>query len=391
MVALLILAVALFAYAYDGEVESYESSVLALSYKYGFLPRALVGTLYQWIGGLFPGGALSYSAVKIYVVISTLCVFALLFRIISVFVKHSDQENLMVVEPLCVLLVLFTIPQFVCSKNFGRPDLYLVLISAVVALIFVRQKHYVLLMPLSIVGMLVHEGYIFMLFNVLFVLLFCEAADHKEHRKKYLIYLGALVLINLVLLFYFELFSHSGNFYDQIVQVAKALSLDGDYHETLIQHEILGTDVSDGEVRYHKRAFIQLILAAIFMFPIFPMFRILWKGAFSVAEDFWQKAKYFFVFAGELATLPLFIFKLDFGRWVYCVILYFVLVFIVLMLRKDPGMMEGMSRINALRLSHPEVVLIYPYLVLMVPFLDISINEIFRNMSIALNQIIVLY
>ncbi len=81
----------------------------------------------------------------------------------------------------------------------------------------------------------------------------------SEKEKKARIYYGVILLVSLIgcsaLFLWFEFFSHTDGvrYVDEIIANAKAMTKPFNgmtYHDTLIDHEILGIDLSDVEYPY---------------------------------------------------------------------------------------------------------------------------------------------
>ena len=90
---LIITAALLLFYNLASRVNSYNTTLLAFSYKYGFIPRGLLGTLYQGINDLIPIELNCYSAVNVTVLIMTsaFTVFSVVF--LAVMLKSIYEKN----------------------------------------------------------------------------------------------------------------------------------------------------------------------------------------------------------------------------------------------------------------------------------------------------------
>ena len=79
MVILIVLSCAIFFLDYDERVLPYNSTILAFSYKYGFISRGLAGTIYQWLDSWIPANMITYEAVLYFTLIVTLLFYVLFF------------------------------------------------------------------------------------------------------------------------------------------------------------------------------------------------------------------------------------------------------------------------------------------------------------------------
>lgn len=76
---LILLSCAIFFLDYDERVLPYNSTILAFSYKYGFISRGLAGTIYQWIDSILPVNMIDYAMVLRFTLIVTLAFYVLFF------------------------------------------------------------------------------------------------------------------------------------------------------------------------------------------------------------------------------------------------------------------------------------------------------------------------
>jgi hypothetical protein len=154
-----------------------------------------------------------------------------------------------------------------------------------------------------------------MFFNIILVLLLYKILTNEQNKKKYMILFAVCFVTASVLFLWFELFSHANgeNIYDEIINVAKMVSEDGEtIHQDVIDKEILGVDLSDREVQF--RFFRRLIQAQ------------------TEKKNKW---KYIFVAIGSGTILPDMLLKCDYGRWVFAIICYYAVVIMALMAMGD--------------------------------------------------------
>lgn len=78
MVMLSVVNLAMFAATYRGIVRSYNTTMLALSYEYGFTSRSLLGTIYHFLDDLLPWNLMDYQAVLVFALIITILFFGFL-------------------------------------------------------------------------------------------------------------------------------------------------------------------------------------------------------------------------------------------------------------------------------------------------------------------------
>lgn len=383
----IVLGILLFIRYYDGMINSYDSTILALNYSYGFMSRGFIGTIYYFLDLIMPGSMYTNGMALKFSLIATVILVALFLVFLCYVLVKTEQKTKKVIYGIIIYLTLFSIPFFSARQNFGRVDLYLVMISIIAVILLVEEKIEWLLVPLTSIAIMIHQGYAFMYYNVVLILLVYKIFNNEKKRKKYI----AILLISLItcicLFFYFELFSHNWGeeVYNAVVSNAKLM--DKKYHKDLLSHEILGVDLKDKEVYWHYMNVIQLPFFLIFFSPyIYFAIRIL-KGTISRCETKKDKILHIIIALGSLTLLPNFLLKVDYGRWVYAVIFYYCITFIAFNLLKDKAIVE---ETNAIRLSFKDKpiipIFLLTYAVLFQPLLDVGICDNVVDISEFLNS-----
>ncbi len=381
VVFILLFSVVLFAYNFESAVSGYNATLLGLTYENGILPRAFIGTIYGLLNHILPFDLYTYGCVKIFVFLITVC-FILFFTISLIFFIKKTQEDLReYIEYVMVFITIFLVGTFTSFYNYGRLDLYMVMLSILAALLVVFEKCEWLLIPISVVGVLIHEGYVFMYYNVILILLLYKIiknyqSNNKKALKKYIIILAISVVLVCVVFSYYT-FVYDGNIraYDDSVRIAKLLSYNGEYHEEVIRAEVLGENLFEEEWRaYHIGNFVETAFFVVLFLPFiiiaFSFFRKLFKKCNSKIE----KAKYVFIAIGALTTLPLFILKVDFGRWILAVLVYYSLVVIALLAMNDEKVRDAWTEeIDNIHSKTSIGKLLFVYAMLFVPLLDVNI------------------
>ena len=262
---LILLSCAIFFLDYDERVQPYNSTILAFSYKYGFISRGLAGTIYQWIDSILPVNMIDYAMVLRFTLIVTLAFYVLFFAFCYQCMKRCQEEYLGRFLYLILFYAVFVVSMFAYKRNFGRLDLYLMALTVIGTMCLIAKKAEWLIVPLSMISVMYHQGYVFMFYNILLALLAYRLLSEKE--KKARIYYGVILLVSLIgcsaLFLWFEFFSHTDGvrYVDEIIANAKAMTKPFNgmtYHDTLIDHEILGIDLSDVEYPYRVMNWIEI-------------------------------------------------------------------------------------------------------------------------------------
>ncbi len=381
----------LFLLYYDGIVNAIDSTMFAFSYKYGFVSRGLLGTVLRVLNLVFPAELLTYGGVKGFSFVMTV-LYALLLLVFYAVVRNASDKAL--AFPLFVLSLfttIFILPIFLGEENFGRLDIYMAMATLLGALCIIKQRFEFLVPVFAGIGCMVHQGYVFMFANVLLVLLLFRffTSEDRAAQKKY----GVLFLLTFaavsVLFLWFELFSHGTGpeAYDEIVSVARTLSVDGKtIHQDVIDKEILGIDISGNETIYRPKNALEFIVFCVFMCPYIALGAHFFAGLFRKAAKPNRKIAVLLAAAGALTIVPDMLLKIDFGRWMNAVIFYYAVTVFSLCALKDEDtarqLQETLS-ICAKRRPLSWLLLIYPFA--FQPFLAIYISPLTSAVSDWLN------
>lgn len=383
---------ALFAVTCRGMVRSYNTTMLALSYEYGFTSRSLLGTLYHLLDAVLPLDLIDYRAVVATAYVATILFILFVEYFLYRCLKRCEGEMLKYGEYLALILSLCLVSTFSFPYNFFRVDIFMILVSLLGVLCLVKERAQWLVVPLSALGVMFHQGYVFMYFNLILVLLFYRALSWwKEDRRKARRY-GLLFLLSFLvgsaLFLWFEFFSRSNGaaFFDTIKSEAEKLSYDGIYHSTLLYHEVLGIDLTSTEEEFSRVNAVQILMCGIVCLPMLVFAVRFFAGLIKKAKGASEKWKYLAVALGAATILPDFLLKIDYGRWMAAVVVYYVGIVLALLAMKDP-IMETQVRESGERLiQRPGIALWIMVVILLLPFLDVNIDPFFRHLGSIVNK-----
>ena len=385
---MILLVVIAFVANYEHSMERYNTSMYALSYRYGFISRGFVGTIYQLIDAILPIDMYGYDQARWFTLAVTVLVFGYFIYFVYTLQKEIEHK-----EDTCMIglwFLVMVVASFSSARNFGRVDIYMLLLSLMGAMCIFRKKHEWLVIPMAAVAVMIHQGYVFMYFNIILVMLCYQG--WRTGRKRYY---GTLFLISFVtasaLFLYFELFSHGNGeaFYAQVVDQAKALSENGQYHESLIAHEILGVDPSEDEWKYHVKNFVELPILLLCLLPYLSMGARMGRSIWHQVRNRKDKWIYLILAAGPITILPDLLIKCDYGRWMLSVFAYILCVLLLLLAMKDEVVVTAWEEeVHRQRTGNRFWQLLWIYPFLLVPFWDVNIDKICASIGDVLNQTI---
>lgn len=391
---LILLSCAIFFLDYDERVLPYNSTILAFSYKYGFISRGLAGTIYQWIDSILPVNMIDYAMALRFTLIVTLAFYVLFFAFCYQCMKRCQEEYLGRFLYLILFYAVFVVSMFAYKRNFGRLDLYLMALTVIGTMCLIAKKAEWLIVPLSMISVMYHQGYVFMFYNILLALLAYRLLSEKE--KKARIYYGVILLVSLIgcsaLFLWFEFFSHTDGvrYVDEIIANAKAMTKPFNgmtYHDTLIDHEILGIDLSDVEYPYRVMNWIEIPFFIAIISPYIVLAVKLFRRILARAQGKTERLKYGFLAIAAGTLLPLFLMKCDYARWVFALISYYCMIFLALVAMGDRIVAEELTGIfTEIKEKYPFAILLLLLPALLTPFWDVHINGLLRGISNPINE-----
>lgn len=376
---------ALFITYYGQEVRRYNTTILAFNYSYGFISRGLLGTLYLGLNELLPYDILNYeSVVNITLIATSVIVFVLLLLAILILSK-IDMKYQTNIQYMILFFAMFFVPMFYSFRNMGRPDVYMMFLTFLGLMLIISEKFEWLLVPLSILSVMVHQGYVFMFYNIFMYLLVYKAFHHTgKKRREYIAILATSFLSVSALFLYFNFFSHLNGeeIYHEIVALATKLGNKGEVFDILVNHEILGIDPWEEEWPQHIYNFIELPIFCLFMSPYIFLGVRLFKSIILAAETKAEKSLYAFLPLCSLTMLPSYLLKIDYGRWLFAGIAYFSLVILALCALGDTLVTEKLHALmEDIRERYAYAALLLLFIGTMIPLHDIHINEVLRSIS----------
>jgi hypothetical protein len=379
---LIVMAGVMFLTYFEGGMNEQNTTALALSYRYGLIPRGLVGTgvsvlahlgihLYSYRGALMLSAAV------------TLCFFVVLFTFYYVCLKHCSKENLPYAQIGILFLSVFIFPEYATVNNFGRLDEYLMILTLSCLILLVEKKAQWLVVPLCLAAGLVHIGFVFTNLSVVLVILWVRMWEEQgKMRRYYGILLAVVLCLEAGLFLYFEVLRQpiSMDAYQQIVDKANGLSEKGAIEKdaySLLKSELLGEDVFADEWVWHTKNYAETPIFLLLFLLYIIIFVFFFRRLFHKAANAIERWKYAAVALGIATILPELVLKVDYGRWMFCIIAYYCLVILCLLANDDRKITETLRETVASirgRIPFAWILLLYP--MLFVPFRDVYISDV---------------
>lgn len=385
MMTLLLICFGLFITYYAQNVGRYNTTILAFNYSYGFISRGLLGTLYLLLNDILPYDILNFESVVNITLIATTAIMITFLILAYCMLRKCKARYLTDVQYIILYFAMFFVSMYYSTRNLGRPDIYMMFLTFIGLFCIVHERFEWLVIPLSIACVMIHQGYVFLFYNIfMYPLIYQAFRTTGKRRIKYLSILGISFLSVAGLFLYFNFFSHlSGvDTANAIRKLAVQLGPEGDVYETLITHEILGIDPWNEEWPQHIYNFIELPIFCLFMLPYIILGVRLFRNILRAAETKADKILYALLPLCSGTILPCYILKIDYGRWIYAGVAYFSLVVLVLCALKDKVVTEQIHKLmEDIQSRYAYASLLLVYISTVVPLYDIHINQILRVIS----------
>ena len=366
---------------YVGVVNCLNTTQYAFSYKYGLVSRGVLGTVVRIINALLHINLLNYDGIVMISNILNLCYLIILLMFFYRILQLAGEKYETKLLAIMFVFGVFAFPEYITEENFGRSDICLVMITLVGCFLLLSEKLEWLLLPLIVLAMSIHQGYILMFLNVLLVILFVKIFSKEgKERAKYMVLLGSSIMIASILLIYFNFFSHQKDLslYDEIYRNASSYAHDGVVQYNLILHEMFGISPAADEMEEHIHNFCE-----------FPVFLLLTSPYIVIAIRFFRgilqkskgiiKLKYLAIAMGACTIIPDLLIKIDYGRWMFSILFYYMTTILMLVAMKDDLICEQLDiSVQEIKKNNVLIIFLLIYPIMLTPLEDVNICDFSR-------------
>lgn len=346
---------ALFCLFYWGHVRyktlDFNVATLIFSYRYGFVCRGLIGTLLEAAAKLF-GTKLSAVFIDRF---SFLSLFVFVLAVILFLYGAGRRTERLFGGALArdVLLAGLVFEAGIGFSTFfvdwGRMDLYLLILSLLACWLLVIRKWTPVVVVIAAVCILIHEGYLFTYANLLFVMLAYRAVRAWEDKPrtaiKYAVELFASAGITAGLFVYFYFFARPDPDLTYIAVLKHTLEVIETPSKYLIDaiYAIRGLLFGDRwtymgtVVMLERRRYLipTLLTFSPFVIVFFAYWRLVLKQAARSGLSRLRRVLYWLIPFGSAAAIPLFMLHMDYWRWYYQICFYELFVVLAMIAAGD--------------------------------------------------------
>lgn len=379
--ALAVFALACFIRHFKGSMSSYNTTLFALSYDYGFIPHGFIGSIFKFLGDILPYEISNYLGVYNFSGLFTLIYYIMLFWFYKVCMDCCVKEHKRNLQHLIVFLSIFAFTMWTTTINFGRLDIYLFIFTIICIVLIIKEKLEWLIIPLGIICTCIDQGFVFSNANTIVALLLYKifSTDTKK-IKKYLLILVLFFLSISALFLYFDSFIYVNGeeIFEEVKIIAKTFSESGKtYNKTFLQRELLSLDLTEIELEYHiDNAQDYPVFCILFAPYIFFGFRFFIKLILDKTAALKKRFVYMVALLGGATMLPQFLMGIDYGKYMFNLIFYYVSLLIAMLAMQDNLVADHLNKLKLeLKKLTPLTLIWYLYPLLLTPFRAVAISS----------------
>ena len=383
MLMLIFFSAALFVKSYGQGMSVTNTTALAVSYRNGYAENALLGTICQIIFSFLGIARPDYAHVILFAQCFTIIQYIIVFLFFYFLLKKVEKKYLDIMGLLLIFYSIFLIPYFCGYDQLGAAAPCMLTVTLLGAMSFLRGKWNPLLYVLPIMGMLLQIEFFFAYSGVYFALLIymwaqTRGVQRKSWQKRLIISFVLLCIVTGVLVGA-RILSYPDTAMTK--QLATQFSIDSTFDEELLNRLQEGYRFG-GAMNPHGGNFLELIFFICLFSPYLILGGRLFRNISRLAQKDGQRKMYHILLLGGVMVCPLFLIRCHYGNWIFAFISYYAVIFLVLLAKGDRIVTVAISEMmHTISEKHGWMVLLLLYPIMFVPFSDMNICGITRNVA----------
>lgn len=317
------------------DINPWISTPYLLSYEFGFISRGFIGTIFKL---LYPNLNIYTLYIIFILIIVTLGMMTIL--ILQKVYRHDGSNSIFLVFVYCLLFLTNpgSIAYLFNQKNFVRFDAFLIIITYISLLITISNKRGYLVAILSIIGIMIHQSFLFLYFPFI-ILIFTHHTLVNSAKKREFIWIGLLIITVAIITYYLQFYGKiRGIELSDLVHLLQNQYQDIPISKLMIRREYFSSIREIFEVVSPKlvKLFFYLIIQVILLFPLIIIFCQIWKRIIINTSSNINKTIFRIMSLSFITMLPLFITTIDWGRWISSIIItQFLFIFYLILIREE--------------------------------------------------------
>ena len=364
-------------------VESMNATLFALNYRRGIVARGLFGWILDVICSIFGERFYCYQTVFVICTLGYILYLCVLWFFARKFIaSYNGNKHALA---FIMLITPFFVSMFATLENYGRTDMYLLLLSVVAGYFILKGKFLFLSVICPAVGILIHEGYVFGYYNIILACLFYMFAVGcgGRNRSRYVIW--TIISIACSLFVFIWVFSLSktmlpmnDEIYQGIVSDAEKLAVEGGVvHYDFLRAYVLGVDLYEVEANDLFTGRLSSVIFLVFFTPVIVKIAGIVRVLFR--ETVYKKTVVFLCLGG-LASLPLFIRKCVHGRWMFALVCYYVILLCLLVIADNKVVKKVfLEQMQMIAQTGWQPIFYTAYCMIFIPFQTIIVDDFCQN------------
>jgi hypothetical protein len=373
LVFALLIIIFLLQFALNGStrLDAFNMTLMCFSYDFGFISRGLIGSVIKLIA-VISGNKLTLGFIYAFSLAALVLWAGLLISLFVLIVKKTETTK----AKGCVLMLIlafslgFGFSTYI--RDLGRLDIYLMQLTVIACILIINNKALFLLLPLSLTALLIHQGFIFLYFNLILALLLYRSAILKVSSKRYLLIIIAAVILCSAFFIYLQFFSRAGEglTLKQIEDYAAGLT-----GPMYVRTDIIRQELFKEEVSFTGGSLSEASVALLLLSPWLVFFISIWRKSVSIITDRRTKLLYLLLPMGALTLLPLYVMEVDRGRWTYALFFYELILPLALIGMGDKIIESAFCKTVAKLTARPGLsIFVFTYVFVLGPFNIVEIN-----------------
>ena len=366
---------------FGSNVTNSNFSYYGFDYANGFMPAGILGSLAAFINSSIFSGIYSYSGIFTLNEIVLTLSFAIRIIVFAMILREAGEKHFTLMTWLLFFYAVFSFTMFINSPTYGSPESYMEIVVILCMLILLKKKGLFLIIPLCILGELIHPIFIISRFPLIAVLFLIILSEKKSTAYRGLIFGLSFVSVFITAFISQKAFDALGDdFIDTILLCGKTISGRKKYAEEDAQRVLESMNITGGYHLFDPACMKQLVCLALVFIPyiiiLFMMIRVWIKNKRTAV-----------VICLILGALPmtLVIMKGAPGIFSYDICTYVIAVLMGLVLSDDEGTLsafyEAGQKIRAF-VPIPQALIMYPLL-----FLPFKADEVSNIITKILSQL----
>lgn len=276
-------------------------------------------------------------------------------------------------------------------SNLGRLDTYLILLTLVMIVLIAKSWMIFQIPFLCMVSIATHQIFMFTYFAVVLLILLYDTYERK-FSIPYLINVAVTFIATSFAYVYAQFISVNS----KLKTIEEAYSFIKDRTNSFVHSDMINFEYYT-TIGYHwthivliswKRRIIVGGIILVLLIPLWILLGYIWKNALQKSTDKAQKFIFWLMIFSPLATLPVFIFAADWGRWFAAILIGQFCFILYLAFKKVKPMIFSLEMLQAhIQQNLFVYLLLILYLTVLGKFVDVRQLEIANSIYTVLDMV----